>query len=85
MICVKKKGFDLWLNAKVYIQFYFLIYSTNLSIIDTPSNEFFVPQDDWSLLSKLAIASISSQVCTLFIYTMYNVYCTKKELSSLHI
>ncbi|XP_023348232.1 transmembrane GTPase Marf [Eurytemora carolleeae] len=28
---------------------------------DTPSNEFFVPQDDWSLLSKLAIASISSQ------------------------
>ena len=49
-----------------------------------------VPQDDWSLLSKLAIASISSQVCTLytvhvhryvhyilFMYTgMYTIYCS---------
>jgi hypothetical protein len=29
---------------------------------DTPSNEFFLPQDDWSLVSKIAIASLSSQV-----------------------
>jgi len=28
---------------------------------DSPSHDFFVPQDDWSLLSKIAIASISSQ------------------------
>jgi len=28
---------------------------------ETPSNEFFVPQDEWSLLSKVALASISSQ------------------------
>lgn len=28
---------------------------------DTPSNEFFLPQDDWSLISKIAIASLSSQ------------------------
>jgi hypothetical protein len=30
---------------------------------DTPSNEFtFLPQDEWSLVSKIAIASLSSQV-----------------------
>jgi len=28
---------------------------------DTPTSEFLIPQDDWSLLSKIAIASISSQ------------------------
>lgn len=28
---------------------------------ETPSNEFFVPQDEWSLLSKVALASVSSQ------------------------
>ena len=55
-----------------------------------------VPQDDWSLLSKLAIASISSQVCTLytvhvhryvhyilFMYTTLHHYSTK--LSTLYI
>jgi len=28
---------------------------------ETPSNEFFVPQDEWSILSKVALASVSSQ------------------------
>ena len=28
----------------------------------TPTNEFFVPQDDWSLVSKVAVASLTSQV-----------------------
>merc|ERR1719186_727846 len=32
-----------------------------LTCPQTPTNEFFVPQDDWSLLSKVAIASLSSQ------------------------
>ncbi len=27
----------------------------------TPTNEFFVPQDDWSLVSKIAVASLTSQ------------------------
>merc|ERR1719323_1609426 len=27
----------------------------------TPTNEFFVPQDDWSLVSKVAVASLTSQ------------------------
>ena len=29
---------------------------------ETPSNEFQLPQDEWGLATKLAIASISSQV-----------------------
>ena len=38
---------------------------------DTPSNEFsFLPPDDWSLVSKIAIASLSSQV-------NYVSFCTK--------
>jgi len=32
-----------------------------LTCPQTPTNEFFVPQDDWSLVSKVAIASLSSQ------------------------
>jgi len=32
-----------------------------LTCPQTPTNEFFVPQDDWSLLSKVAIASLTSQ------------------------
>jgi len=32
-----------------------------LTCPQTPTNEFFVPQDDWSLISKVAIASLSSQ------------------------
>merc|ERR1719499_2790880 len=28
---------------------------------ETPSNEFMIPVDDWSLVSKLALASVSSQ------------------------
>jgi len=36
-------------------------YQSSYSTPETPSNEFFVPQDEWSLMSKLALASISSQ------------------------
>merc|ERR1711879_986861 len=35
--------------------------SSNFSSPETPSNEFTIPSDDWSLASKLALASISSQ------------------------
>merc|ERR1711976_1133997 len=28
---------------------------------ETPSNEFTIPSDDWSLVSKIALASLSSQ------------------------
>jgi len=35
--------------------------SYSYSTPETPSNEFFVPQDEWSVMSKLAVASISSQ------------------------
>jgi len=34
---------------------------SNYSTPETPSNEFVIPSDDWSLASKLALASISSQ------------------------
>jgi len=36
-------------------------YQPSYSTPETPSNEFFVPQDEWSLMSKVALASISSQ------------------------
>jgi mitofusin len=34
---------------------------SSYSTPETPSNEFFLPQDEWGLMSKLAIASVSSQ------------------------
>ena len=34
----------------------------SFSAPETPSNEFQLPQDEWGLATKLAIASISSQV-----------------------
>merc|ERR1712112_398435 len=34
---------------------------SNFSTPETPSNEFIIPVDDWSLVSKLAFASVSSQ------------------------
>ena len=34
---------------------------SSYSTPETPSNEFVIPSDDWSLASKLALASISSQ------------------------
>ena len=35
--------------------------SSNFSSPETPSNEFVIPSDDWSLVTKVALASISSQ------------------------
>ena len=34
---------------------------SNFSTPETPSNEFVIPSDDWSLVSKIALASLSSQ------------------------
>ena len=34
---------------------------SNYSTPETPSNEFVIPSDDWSLVSKVALASLSSQ------------------------
>ena len=31
------------------------------SPVVTPTNDFLVPQDDWSLVSKIAVASLTSQ------------------------
>ena len=35
---------------------------SNFSSPETPSNEFVIPSDDWSLVTKVALASLSSQV-----------------------
>ena len=35
--------------------------SSNFSSPETPSNEFVIPSDDWSLVTKVALAGISSQ------------------------
>ena len=35
--------------------------SSNFSSPETPSNEFIIPSDDWSLVTKVALAGISSQ------------------------
>merc|ERR1712240_420576 len=34
---------------------------SNFSSPESPSNEFIIPSDDWSLVSKIALASLSSQ------------------------
>merc|ERR1719499_2674634 len=34
---------------------------SNFSTPETPSNEFVIPSDDWSLVTKVALASLSSQ------------------------
>ena len=45
---------------------------SNFSSPETPSNEFVIPSDDWSLVTKVALASLSSQV-TLMMPLMVTV------------
>ena len=50
------------MNCKPSGRYKLLFRQMSYSAPETPSNEFQLPQDEWGLATKLAIASISSQV-----------------------